>query len=815
MKHTKIIQKQKNIFTSKSNVLKFLTTKIKNSKIENIYDFTLSEWKNNESRIIHDIIKQFSHSIVVRSSAIGEDSLESSEAGSYESILDVDSNSKNSIKNAVKKVIASYAQKHNLNPQNQILVQNQSKNISVSGVVFSRSTHNGSPYFIINYEEGGSTTGVTQGVINNIIKIYRNAKLLKIPKQWRKLINSIKEIELILDSTSLDIEFGITKSNQIKIYQVRPLISLNSMNLVSEKKIEHILKNTQIHYAKLLNSNKIPGKFTMYSDMADWNPAEIIGNNPNPLDYSLYNYLIMNKAWYEGRTSIGYQDLAYGSLLTKFGNKPYVDVRKSFNSLIPKNINKKLTTKLVNYYIKKLHKNPNWHDKVEFEIIFTCYDLLTKKKLKELKNHGFLDKEIITIKNCLIEFTNNIFQNFENTAEFCNKSIDQMIINRKIILSKLNSSQKTYSTLISTAEQLLFDCKKFGTTPFSTMARLAFIASVIFKSLVKRKYFSQNFADIFMNSLNTPLSNFREDVINLSIKKISKSKILKKYGHLRPGTYDITASRYDEQNNFFKDIKFNNLQKNVFSETTLDISKILKKNQLNLGNLDFFTFVRESLQSREILKFEFTHNLSDALKLILQAGNMLGFTREEISFLDINYILSTYKKYNKKELQKKWSKKIQQQQNKFSLQNFLMLPPIIQSNLDFEIISYYQAKPNFITSKQITSNTINLKNSNNVMLENKLILLENADPGYDWIFTKNPAGLITKYGGVASHMAIRCAEIALPAAIGCGELLFEQLQKSNKVLLDCNNEKIIILENSKIDNYIEEKKILKSLGYIK
>ena len=224
-------------------------------------------------------------------------------------------------------------------------------------------------------------------------------------------------------------------------------------------------------------------------------------------------------------------------------------------------------------------------------------------------------------------------------------------------------------------------------------------------------------------------------------------------------TYDITALRYDEQNNFFKDIKFNNLQKHIFSETTLDISKILKRNQLNLGNLDFFTFVRESLQSREILKFEFTHNLSDALKLITQAGNVLGFTRKEISFLDINYILSTYKKYNKKELQKKWSKKIQQEQNKFSLQNFLMLPPILQSNLDFEIISYYKAKPNFITSKQITSNIVNLKNSNNTILENKLILLENADPGYDWIFTKNPAGLITKYGGVASHMAIRCAEL--------------------------------------------------------
>ena len=154
MKSSKVISEQKNVFTSKSNVLKFLTTKIQNSQIEKIYDFTLFEWNNNKSKIISDIIKQFSNSIVVRSSAIGEDSIESSEAGLYESVLNVNSNSKNSITIAINKVIHSYNQKHNLNPLNQILVQNQSKNISISGVIFSRSTDNGSPYFIINYEKG-------------------------------------------------------------------------------------------------------------------------------------------------------------------------------------------------------------------------------------------------------------------------------------------------------------------------------------------------------------------------------------------------------------------------------------------------------------------------------------------------------------------------------------------------------------------------------------------------------------------------------------------------------------------------------------
>ena len=100
-------------------------------------------------------------------------------------------------------------------------------------------------------------------------------------------------------------------------------------------------------------------------------------------------------------------------------------------------------------------------------------------------------------------------------------------------------------------------------------------------------------------------------------------------------------------------------------------------------------------------------------------------------------------------------------------------------------------------------------------MEDKIVLLENADPGYDWIFTKNLGGLITKYGGFASHMAIRCAELGIPAAIGCGELIFENLLGSSKIMLDCKNQQIIILEKEKFDELVEVKKTLKSLGYIK
>ena len=48
------------------------------------------------------------------------------------------------------------------------------------------------------------------------------------------------------------------------------------------------------------------------------------------------------------------------------------------------------------------------------------------------------------------------------------------------------------------------------------------------------------------------------------------------------------------------------------------------------------------------------------------------------------------------------------------------------------------------------------------------LFLENADPGYDFIFSYNIKGLITEYGGSNSHMSIRCLELGIPAIIGIG-----------------------------------------------
>jgi hypothetical protein len=501
--------------------------------------------------------------------------------------------------------------------------------------------------------------------------------------------------------------------------------------------------------------------------------------------------------------------------MTRFGNKPYVDIRASFNSLMPSIFSPKLKNKLIEYYFQKLTQFPHLHDKVEFEILFSCYDMVLGKRLSELLGYGFNKKEIKEINFQLIKFTNTIIKNFLQVSNNFDMRLQKLQDNRDSILKELNSTKPSYIELLAAAKKLLTDCKKFGTIPFSTMARIAFIGTILLKSMQKRGDFTEKFVEKFMNSISTPLSEFQEDVFRLQTKKITEEQFLNKYGHLRPGTYDITALRYDNQPALLSNLKELKTGKKPTKTRFGFVDKVNTK-PLKFEEIDFFNFIKEALVRREKLKFEFTKNLSEALELIAHAGMILGFSREELANLNINTILNPTNK-EKNSIKKDWQTKITKEIRKKKLYDHLVLPPLIFSEKDFEIFSYHVSKPNFITTKKIIGEIVQLNKTNKIIpnLNDKIILIENADPGFDWIFAKNPKGLITKYGGVASHMSIRCAEVNLPAAIGCGEILYEKLLNSKRVLLDCENSQIISLEFKRSDEFMQVKKTLKSLGYIK
>ena len=731
----------KPIISTKAQTLKNLKRKLKKSYIEDFVIFITKDWKTNIIWILDNINRYLGfEKIVVRSSALNEDAYDESKAGHYKSILNVSANNSKEMTDAINKVIKSY----DSNPKNEILVQKQTKDIIMSGVVFTRKLENNAPYYVINYDKTGSIDSVTSGKENTKIEIIRNIRKKECPKQWWKLIEAIREIESLIPSIPLDIEFAITKK-KIVIFQVRPLAA------------NKVLSNeTDIDVFLLIN--KLGESFeegNAYSDMAFWNPAEMIGTLPNRLDYSLYKYIITDGHWNYALSTMGYYDNEQDNLMVEFGGKPYIDLKQTFNGLLPLKMPTEIREKLVEYYFNKLFKHPELHDKVEFEIIHNCYHPCFDDDIKELYKVGFNENEVDVITSAVKIHTNRIFR--ESTRWFNEAQLGMIDLrkSRRNILKQID--HKSIDSIIDGIYNLLTYCIQLGTVDFSRMARMAFIGNIWLKSMVRKDMISKDFYDSYLKSIS----------------------VVKVGGHLRPGTYDITSQRYDKNPN----IKLTKISK---KKERIEIPKVLKDKEY---------FIRKSIEMREKVKFEFTKNLSDALELIAELGKKLGFTREEMAQLDIKTILLSRRR-DKKDIIEMYSAIIDKRKKQKTIYEKLSLPPILFSKVDFQIVPTYVSKPNFITQKSVEAEITHINYFSSSPTRN-IVALRNADPGYDWIFGKDIKGLVTCYGGVASHMAIRCAEFGIPAAIGCGPEIFKKIIKGKVTKLDCKKQKIFV-DNEKV-----------------
>ncbi len=787
------------LVSTKADTLKTLKDLLKKSKIEKLFVFSTSDWKNNKDRILKNIKEKFSpEKIIIRSSTLKEDTLNTSMAGCFKSILNINPDDIKQTEIAIKKVIDSYTNKKSESSFNQILIQSYTQDVVMSGVIFTRMIDTNAPYYLINYDDStGKTDTVTKGIEYKTIKISRFVGLDKVPYKFRNLLDSVKEIESIIPDINLDIEFAINKKKEIIIFQVRPLIK-NSLIDINDNLIKNKIETLINKFQELSKpKNSLAGEKNIFADMPDWNPAEILGHAPNHLDYSLYNYIITEEVWHEARTSQGYYNVAPAKLVVLFGNKPYIDVRNSFNSFIPNTLSPNLRSKLIQFYLNKLKKNPELQDKVEFEILYTCYDLSFNERSNELVAAGFSKDEIIELKNALINLTNNLITNSKKSIQEDLKSLREMERNEEKIKETLKLPYThSINNLLDNAKFLLDDCKKKGTVQFSRLARLAFIGKIFLKSLIVKKVIDEEFYNKFMNSINTIATELKQDFKLLKINKITKQDFIKKYAHLRPGTYNIVSLRYDSNSEFLKvfDFELSDSKPVNFilnTKTEEKITKILMEEGLEFNASELLEFVKTSIKARELAKFKFTKNLSDAIELIALAGREMGFTRQELAKLDIKDLFLK-REESREELTKSWKKIIFSKMDEENIDKFLELPPLIFSEEDFHIIKYYSPQPNYITQKKIKSKLVKLdtnSSAKSVDIDAKIVMIENADPGYDWIFTRNPAGLITKYGGVASHMSIRCAEFDIPAAIGCG-IIFDNLINFKEIILDCGIKKI-------------------------
>ena len=771
---------------SKAKTLEKLRLVVKDSKVLPVFRFFANEYAENKDYILKQIKSKFDQNIIVRSSSVNEDNFETSNAGGFDSVLSVDIGSGKDIDKAIQQVIHSYGDLAN-NIENEVFIQSMLTDVSISGVVFTADIDTLSPYYIINYNETGDTSCVTSGENNNSKTFVSFKKGCAIENEsFKKIIKAAKECEYIFNNKFLDIEFAFS-NNQLYILQVRAIVTNNKEDLSnvdlsrSLHKLHNKIKKLNVSHPNLL------GDKTIFGVMPDWNPAEIIGIRPKRLALSLYKELITDETWAYQRDNYGYRNLRSHPLLVSFLGVPYIDVRISFNSFVPKSLSDEIAKKLVNYCLNELAQDTGNHDKVEFEIIYSCYYFGLENRISKLNNYGFDTHELSMIKTSLLNLTNDVIDTKDGLYK---KDLEKI----QILKNKFDDIVNSNLPLIDKIYWLIQDVKRYGTLPFAGIARAGFIAVQILRSLVDEKVISQEGYNDYLNSLNTVSKQLSKD-----INTLSKDNFLNLYGHLRPGTYDILSLRYDEAyDEYFgnqhapsndKDIKsfsFSKEQKETVEEMILECG-------LNTNFDNLMTFIRESIEGRELAKFIFTKHLSKILNYVKDFGKRFGLDEEDLSYLDIQKILNLYATLDYRDVKDILEGDIEKNKEFYQYTKAIKLPSVIESSNDIYNFFLESDEANFITLKRSEAVVVIEKNIIKSNLKNKIVCIKSADPGYDYLFSKDISGLITCYGGANSHMAIRCSEMGIPAAIGCGESNFSKYIQASVIEINAEKKWIKIL----------------------
>lgn len=824
------MEQQKRRISTKADTLYALRSLIHESVIEEMYILRVRDYRSDARSVCREIMEQFKgRRIVVRSSSSGEDSFQRSNAGHYKSILDVDSSSVEEIVRAVDAVIASYAKDMRGLEDEQVLIQCQAKDVACSGVVFTRDIQNNRPYYLINYDETGSTDSVTGGSAGRMMKIVRNVQVESLRTPWRELLLAVQELERIMEGLALDIEFAISRDHQIILFQMRPLVaSYKQGNTYDDNMFYGLLQDAAVMYEQ--HQNVVTGESMMLSDMAFWNPSEIIGNNPMPLDYSLYRAIITHRAWNQGIEKLGYRRLEQ-ELMHQIGNKPYICLEYSFYSMIPQTVDEKLALSLVRYYQEMLRKNLTAHDKIEFEIVFSSYDFGTEKRTECLLEHGFTEEERESLNNSLRKLTEDAVRQFDGLLEADLASLGRLEKIRKEEERILAHPKVSIHQIVSSVQELLRSLQYYGTPQFARQARLAFMARAFLKSLTENgpseneTWFEQEEMDAFMQSISTVATEFEKDFRAFSQDEITRAEFNEKYGHLRVGTYDIQTERYDQMN-----FRPGPSRKRCKAEGRADalnpgrLSEAIRRSGLRVEPEELIHFIRTAIEQREYVKFEFTKSLSLILELLIRGGAVMEIARQDLSWLKIEeFQIPQYMSAD--ELKDRLEGLIEHRHRRYQQFRELSLPEVILDRSSLDVVEVYEARPNFITTKRVEGEVVLLEEEPNADIHDKIVVVPKADPGYEWVFAKGIKGFITRYGGAASHMAIRCAEFEIPAAIGCGEKIYQYVSSLSYLTMDCRSGRIeegiqyrnlsaLITQREGVNMYGDPVDILES-GYIR
>ena len=701
---------------------------------------------------IDNIVDSFSQKIMIRSNSSSEDKEFSSSAGKYLSIGPIERNDLETIKKSWEMVVGSYEEQDN----QSVIFQNYIENAKSVSVLTSYKVGSDSAYRTFSTYYGSETDAITSGKYSEINNFFMHRSFDILPKKYEKYnvyLKIITQLEDLFKNKQLDIEMVLDKNNSPQLLQVRPLMGkkLNKKSIFDEKNaIDRNLKN----YKKLNKTTADRfGTNQIYSNMSDMNPAEMIGKKPDNIAFGLYKFMFTDTTWNIQRGEFGYRKYSGGKLMELFNNVAYINVNHSLNSFLTRSLQKESCEEIINYQLNKLKENPHLHDSIEFDISRSSYVFDTVEEFSKEYKNIISPSEIIKWHNDLIQIDTQ------------NKSTLEK--NKKIILNTFSKLDKSFEYSKKENIKLIRDTMAL---PFTHHSRLGFVYFAQLNSLLKKEVITEDQKKLLLLSVNSISTKMKADAYEVKTGKKTLEGFLDVYGHIRAGNYNLLSSNLKNNLNFTESLINNSqqpLEDNILpKDIYMNIEKYFMINEIPLEASAWIDMFQEGVSTRENSKFYYTKGIDGILN---EGGEKNTSDRELFDLLDIEFN--------------------EENTSDMRLKNVLM-PDLITSNEDFYFYEEMSKNGNYIGQGTVIGDVLLIDNEANRPnnLENKIVVIPAADPGWDWIFNYKIKSLVTKYGGPNSHMAIRCAEHNIPAILGVGENNFMVISNSKSLEIDFSNE---------------------------
>lgn len=763
---------------TKAHSLDLLTGHVRRAEILPLDRVDHTEWQLDRDGVLRRLLAQewAAGALIVRSSAQGEDSAAASQAGRYLTVPGV--RGALELGTAVDKVFASYGAFGQ--PGDEVLVQPELTDVRESGVACTYEPTSGAPYTVISWSEQADTAIVTGGRAGDVRTWYGAAyaaRCVHCPGPVRAVLALLAELRDLTGEHRLDVEFAVTTGGTLVLLQVRPLacVSDELEESAHHAVLTRVERAVMAAAAEASTGGGLGGR-TAYGVMPDWNPAEMIGLRPRPLALSLYRTLITDTVWARARHRYGYRDLRGTPLLVDVCGLPYVDVRASITSLVPSELPDDLATRLVETWVERLLANPHLHDKVESRIVVSSLGLRSPGRIDGLRRAGLGDRDADRLGAALRRLTDEVL---------CGPLWTDDLHRVGALRRRGPTGPAGPAGLLARLDR----CAEYGTLPFAGLARAAFIATELLDDLVAEGVLTAEEKCRFIGGLGLVSGELSRDFHSLV-----PAEFLARYGHLRPGTYDIRSLRYDEDPDHYFDWSTRTAEERWPSfrpnRAQLDrIDRLLEHHGLTCGAHRLLEFVGCGIRGRELAKFEFSRVLSDVLSEIRRFGEDHGFTADDLSFIDVPVLaeLTGVRARDTAVL----ADAIAAGRQGYELTRRIALPPLLAGPQDVWSFTLSSVQPTFVTRARVRARVANVDAGDRP--DGAIALVSSADPGYDWLFARGIAGLVTAFGGVNSHMAIRAIELGIPAVIGAGEHLFRQWSQATALDLDAANRHVAVV----------------------